>query len=766
MAISISYLLDQLERALSTGRSHDDPATRERAARRAKALRSAIDGVARSTLEVGSRAPVAGVPAWVTLEVARGGFATGELAASGPLTEHEQLLLARLGGAPEGAERAACNVHYLGDEGRGELLQMLSDGRYRVGVPEEGALLTVAWLLARGEVEQACSLVEQIAPFFDRLRFFPVPALAARAPSATVKLCSVGEVVAGLATKAPQPRVARMNEALRLWTPLYDRAVLLFVETLDGPVPTMRTDERGKPLDGGRQIDGGTPGAHLPEGWRERARALLDEYAALRRQHSLCGKPEDPRENFFRLRALMARCLEGPLSAGERALLRKLVASYATRHGAPGSERLNRVREAQARDAARPSHHELRRVVVSRLRRWPADGGLASLGQVTAPLTEGEAREIGVTPGFALPASTTASLERCLEAPVETLVALGVISSGEVLAEVLPQITAQVTAEGIADPALGRLHGAVYESFRDRRSLLLLNLERQVSLGELPWVSATAPFRGGALGAPERSRQALVRVAALAISSFPQTILPNPLLQELRALAQGAGLDIPLVEELAADIFMGQFSPKFLEAARLAAGLLEGTLYERYYDLDFAGVRGLTSPAGLAALCERLAGVDRGSWSVARNGAILEQQQIITTHNLAALFQKLDLASALRGGLPELAQRGFTWACRLLLVQTDDHRARLQHIKNAAYALRQSVFFVSLCDRGEVASFVEWAGQHVDKQGEAFAKTFAPALRGLRLAAGGKRLTAEAQRAGEARKLLGWAVGGRHWLMA
>ncbi|MFV0464080.1 MAG: hypothetical protein ACK5MP_12935 [Nostocoides sp.] len=71
-------------------------------------------------------------------------------------------------------------------------------------------------------------------------------------------------------------------------------------------------------------------------------------------------------------------------------------------------------------------------------------------------------------------------------------------------------------------------------------------------------------------------------MAALAIDSFPGTILPNPLVSELATLYAAAGIDIPLTEELAADFFTGRFSAKFTRAAKLAAELLQGSAYERY----------------------------------------------------------------------------------------------------------------------------------------------------------------------------------------
>ena len=154
---------------------------------------------------------------------------------------------------------------------------------------------------------------------------------------------------------------------------------------------------------------------------------------------------------------------------------------------------------------------------------------------------------------------------------MEVLVERGIIPSGDVLAEVLPQITAGVRSAGIGEPQLRQLYAAVYRAFRRRRSLLLLDLQGQVKIDEMPWVEAIEAFRDDTPSTQHVSQQVLEEVACLTLTSFPQTILPNKLLQQIRALAKGAGIEVPIVDELAADIFMGEFSPRFTVAAKLAA---------------------------------------------------------------------------------------------------------------------------------------------------------------------------------------------------
>lgn len=149
------------------------------------------------------------------------------------------------------------------------------------------------------------------------------------------------------------------------------------------------------------------------------------------------------------------------------------------------------------------------------------------------------------------------------------------------MATMLPHLTAQIRSASIEDKELARVFETTYRAFSRRRSTLLLNLQSQVRFEELPWISTIEPWIGSDEESEQAARETLVQATTLAIQAFPYTILPNKLNKELRGLAFAAGIKVPIVDELAADIFMGQFSAKFLAAAQLAGKLLRGTLYER-----------------------------------------------------------------------------------------------------------------------------------------------------------------------------------------
>ncbi|MFE7467560.1 hypothetical protein ACFU6R_26115, partial [Streptomyces sp. NPDC057499] len=270
----------------------------------------------------------------------------------------------------------------------------------------------------------------------------------------------------------------------------------------------------------------------------------------------------------------------------------------------------------------------------------------------------------------------------------------------------------------------------------------------------------------------EAARTALRQLGELAVQAFPGTILPNPLVRELGVLSRQAEAGVPFVEELASDIFMGTFTAKYLVSARIAAELLHGTLYERYYAVDCAAVRNLavteasdslnrghrarTSP-GFARLCTvraEAAGAGRRH-SVASSGMVIEQAQILTTHNLATLVARIGIGPD--SGWDDLALRCFSTVCALTSRIHGNPRP-LSTIKDVAYAWRQMVFHLSLCDAAEQARAIARLDAEADRFPLHVAARLAPALTGLRRAAAG-----ESPDTGGGRLLLGWATE-RHWL--
>ncbi|CAL9610406.1 hypothetical protein SUDANB121_05639 [Nocardiopsis dassonvillei] len=742
------YAAGRLLKELATAAAHDDPAVRQAAARRASAWRRVTAGMASGLLSIGSRTPMKGLPAWVTPEVVHGGFATGAAAAGGPLRPHELELVRRYGLAEE---RSALYAHHLTEEGLAHLGGLLDSGGYALDQPEQAALLAAVWLLRAGDTAAALRLLTDLDPFSADLCLTPRAAPVRDLPPGSVFRWSVGEVrrtLAAVAARNPGAPNAQ-REALTVWNPFTDRVLSHWLETA---------------------ADGGVD-AHRPDGWGARGAALLDEYERLAAEHTLCTKHRRPRENPAILLAALREAVgpdgsgTGVLGARRRGLLRCAVAAMTAKRGVPGSDRHTAVRAVQAAQAALPAHDVLAALLADRLAALPQNSGIADPDAALAPLSAGEARSFDAAEGAAIPAPLRARVEKALIAPLDELVERGVVPSAEVLASLVPALAAAAEASAVGDPALARLVTAHHEAFARRRSLLLLNLGGQVRRGELPWVRELEPHLGSAQARAQAARTVIRRVGDTLLTRFPGTITPNPLVSELAGLARTAGggtrtpeEDFPFVEEPASDIFMGAFSPKFTRAARRAAEVVEGTLYARYYGIDCARVFALEEKPRrgeptFARLCRERAGNPRPS--VAGNGTVIEQAQILTTHNLAALVAA---GSAPADGWSEAARRAHLTTVRLLGALPRVHDT-LAHVKNAAFAWRQTVFFLSRCPAAEQRRVLAWMEEaevphHVRER-------LAPALAGLRAAVEGRTLPARDD--GEPVRFLGWSVG-RHWM--
>ena len=756
--IGAGYAAFQLSKALIAQGADSEPEAQVQVAQRIARWQQVLAHAVQGTVQYGARMPMADIPVWVTLEVATGGFATGQLLAGGQLNEHEQVLAASIPGIRPGFERLDLNAWYLTDEGLDVLRGYLGTGNYRVDVAEESALLCVAWLLDQHQVDEAWALIETITPFFDRLRFFPSPCAKPQSSSAQVHVFNVGEIRQRLLELRAQPRLAVQKQVIEIYLPLYDAAVAHFLLTYQDEWPCRV----------------------YPEGWPEEAASLCTRFNAFRdaEEHTIgASKPR-----LSELFALLEQCSGDPSSLTGRQVgrIRQIVGDFVRKHGLPDSDLHREYRSRQREDVAAPGHHVLAKAVAKRMEHFPADDGVSDLTPLLEPVTAQEANAFALAGEADLPRSIRQRVERCGSGTIAELIERGLITSGDTVARVLPAMTADIRSAGFRDPALGNLYAATYRAFRQRRSLLLVDLQSQVRLDELPWVALMEGQRQRHSLDADIARQALIEASALTLTAFPQAILPNKLLKELRALAETAGLDLPFVDEVASDIFMGEFSNKFIDAARRAGRALAGTLYARYYDIDTHILatlpdkpksrasqpfwrRSSTSTDPLTTLCARRANAELGTWRPATNGTIIEQQQIVTTQNLSILFCELDLKTLLYPRVSSLAQACFEWICRRQQMRIEQYHGRLIMLKNTAYAWRQMIFYLSMLDESEMLSAIEGIEAYLRSQPAAFQDKFRPAMVGLRLAAAGRRLPQQDRTIEGARVFLGWTTES-HWL--
>eukprot|EP00727_Mastigamoeba_balamuthi_P004543 m51a1_g14087 hypothetical protein (1760) ;mRNA; f:18686-31090 len=745
----------------------------QRRAERAGQWTAVLGSMLSGALRVGSRTPT-DAPAWATPEVLPGGFASGRL-------------LAEL--SPSDASNASVDTE--------RLAEMLETGCYRVALPEHAVLLAVAWLQRSGHAADAQRLVDAVvAPWAPRLRFYPDAADTPLDPAPRVSVSSCARVRAALEATAslganPLVRRARLllsrRAAHETWAPLRDDWAALWAATLpcEHLPQYVRAEGTGRvalrpgttaPLLRGPQCACarcGWPCEAAPGGWADSARALLrryDEACEAQRAEAqrlagvygqrvplLNGEPvrRGSALHTFVSCARVAVAGGGALPARDVAVLRSALAGVAARHGLRGTEPWARLR-AQRERAVGPDVFAAAREVAARL--------AARVGDQRAGVEDPEALLGPLESSAPVPARVAARVRSARVATVPELVRAGLVPSGEVLAALVPAVAAHAEASAaVDDPAARRLLYACLEAFSRRRSLLLLNLERQVRADELPWVAALRRCATSASAPAEAARAAcagaMAMVAGEALRAFPQTIVPNKLLQSLKSLARAAGSDVALTEELASDIFMGAFSPAFVRSAAHAARAMEGTFYADYYGLAdaYAQLRGgAVTPEAFAALCHRMAGLGDGGarrgWSVADNGKVIEQQQILTTHNLAQLVD----ACGLRGAVDwaGLCERVWRWVVGAAgrVPEPRQRLARLRLAKDVAYAWRQLVFFYSLAgDRAAVVARLREALQPRGGKQRPYAERLHELLRSLEQPAG-------------CRVLRAWVSGGNHWL--
>jgi hypothetical protein len=153
------------------------------------------------------------------------------------------------------------------------------------------------------------------------------------------------------------------------------------------------------------------------------------------------------------------------------------------------------------------------------------------------------------------------------------------------------------------------------------------------------------------------------------------------------------------------------------------------------------------------------AGVSRGGYSVAANGMIVEQAQVVTTHNLATLAHAVGVTPA--GGWPALVPRAFAVVVRLA-GRLDRHPRPLPTIKDIAYAWRHLIFYLSLPATGDPRPLIDRLHTDLAAAPSTVQELLNPAVVGLSYLARGGTFTDGLTPAG-GRRLLGWTTG-QHWM--
>ncbi|MGR7002263.1 hypothetical protein ACU686_36650 [Yinghuangia aomiensis] len=462
-----------------------------------------------------------------------------------------------------------------------ELHAMLDHGRYHVAVPEEAALLTIAWLLRAGNRAEALALLDEIALYADRLRFLPRPS-DTRCPTGPPCTARPWATCAPRSSARPPKPSGGGDErgALRCGTRTPTSSLAHWLETVDD--------------------DG--PGAIRPAGWAERGRELLQRYDRLAAQRqAVLEAPQPEGESSAILRKALAdtlgvtpgapaRTLSGvppspPHASPSRTACSGMPCRRWSRSAArPVRPSTPRCGPARPRTRRRRPLHELARVLISRLANLRDDAGLPDTSMAAGAGRRRGSRSDGHPRGQPDPGQPAASGRACAGArrwPNWSSAAS--CRPRRYSAELVPQLVAATTALAYHDPALRTLTTAVYEGRSPSAGRCCCSTWSTRCVEELkPWVEGrVSKYRRVSSDTAGNARAALTELGTLTVRVVPGTIDAEPAAAGAGFAGAAGRCGAVFTEELAADIFMGTFSAKFLRAAQAAGELLEGTLYER-----------------------------------------------------------------------------------------------------------------------------------------------------------------------------------------
>ena len=200
--------------------------------------------------------------------------------------------------------------------------------------------------------------------------------------------------------------------------------------------------------------------------------------------------------------------------------------------------------------------------------------------------------------------------ELCM--PLMTMVAVGVPRHGE------PQFLRTILQR-------------MMQAFMTRRSIMLLNTEGQVRASDVPFIAVLQRVLKVDEHSKESRLDGLKWLMTTYLDTFPHCMMPNEILR----LVRECNHDIPVLEDIASDIFQGHLVPKFGVVCKLAANLLgPDSVYGQYYGDNLSQLwkrRAITS-ADLVKWAGW--GLEDVYPDTTKNGMTLERVRVATCHNM------------------------------------------------------------------------------------------------------------------------------------
>ncbi|CAM9916802.1 unnamed protein product, partial [Ectocarpus fasciculatus] len=651
-----------------------------------------IEGVRMRGVRVGERTD-GHRTAWVTPDIASGGFSTGKYLAGGPPKPHEVALIekhALCSGSAfnciRGKHRALCrraiNRWCLTTRaGRTWLLDLSRSGLYRVPTAEEGCLMAIVILEEAGI--SAEHLIAEVSPWFHSLRFFPEPAETAAPDCSISSVSSVGDLLSTATALLHRFEDKMVSDRLRrtavenIYFPTYKAVV---------------EDARRFCVGWSARINAAA--APPPEGDPCcLAPSVALRLATMRANLVLFGFEKKLRRSSL---SKLFDALE--VVALHRDQTRHTFVEHIQRHVDSASARLARrcsniiPPTADLSPRRQAFLHQLRGLVQELKQNESPENGL-SMDRVADmsnrfPLFSVEIRRV-----------TLGTLGELAEA--------NLLNSSETLALQAVGVAVKHRATHFAPEPARTLALHLLTAFMKRRSRLLLALATQVRVSEIPWFGALAQAfeekKGD--GQPDESARPVNPVAREVfrahVTCFAGTQTPNRLVRLLGEYLECKGL----VKEIAADIFQGAFRCTFGTQAKQREEILgPGTPYGDYYAgvlVDFprdAASRTVSMwELGSEMSDEESEGCGSRS-TVVDNGIAIERVATTTTHNLLHLLVALEMDKD-AAVLEPAAMVALARLVESLRSKSTDYRFLRDESRRAAACCRAFLVFASLLQK-------------------------------------------------------------------
>ncbi|KAI0565929.1 FHA domain containing protein [Gracilaria domingensis] len=739
---------------------HCDDAAR-RHAEKFQQWSECLHNIVNSVVRIGSRMTVRENPIFLTPEVLPGGFASGRLSAGGDLAPFEQELVDKnhLDVSASSSDykvqlhnvRKSLNKYFLSPKGLEELYDLLKSGRYHCLHPEEAALLVMVWMLERGDVQLARGLVSTIAPYFGDVRFYPHLSSAPQSLDLKCSLLTVGAFkrrISDMGVSKGSLTYAVNKLIVEDLAPSYDMLISLILATYKkGAFDLLPFEVR--------------PSNNMVAAFKtlfrhfEKVQGVYDAILHLAKQPRKELKQLGQSRNCGKLLRIAKAFVESKkrrVMRIERTYTQKILNQirFISRRGLPSvwtpgdsfrngrlslnelPPKLKSFRERQRRTTQ--AEHKLvsqdwKKLSMARISKMSTDDqtGIDDVRPLTQPVAETEAELYGMKRGADVPSSILRMAEMLQKRTLNAMFEKELVPSMDVMAILLDQILGAAKAQCHGPVEMRRLYVSLIGAFRRRRSVLLQNYKAQVSVDQLPWFHRLEEVQRENADVNNRGNSELFcELVRICISKWPDVMMPNKMVTALDQIARdfsvstAQGSWIGLLPELAADIFMGEFTSKWCLHAALTKNMMTSSLYGKYYGTGkrkslWDGIEELQFDSRLdcdqfASLCTKRASQREVHGSSARNGAIIEESMILTGQNYPYLLQMLVFHGKRFESKEflEICFRCFEHLKKTLIPALDKKtpwQTRKQITKNVAYGWRQLVILVSSMNCREVEHF-------------------------------------------------------------